>query len=178
MLILQKGRSTVDWTERRHQATRWRWKWISPRALEWLAPALCIHFLDLPFRIISYVSQLKVKSTWNRIEFEISVPYKPMKSVVESLVLRSIVASATVQWKTTPVAEVEKLLCFVSCPGGYCGIYSINLAALQKSIGLMIQSTIFKNFEMNLCITVILSEFVDKLLANLPLHSTTFLTGE
>ena len=120
-------------------------------------------------------SEEHLKSNW---VWKISVPYKPMKRVVESLVLRSIVASATVQWKTTPVAEVEKLLCFVSCPGGYCGIYSINLAALQKSIGLMIQSTIFKNFEMNLCITVILSEFVDKLLANLPLHSTTFLTGE
>jgi len=31
MLIL-KDRATVDWTEWRHQATRGRWNWISPRA--------------------------------------------------------------------------------------------------------------------------------------------------
>jgi len=43
MLILPKSRFTVDcigWTEWRHQSTRGNWKWISPRALRWLAPAL------------------------------------------------------------------------------------------------------------------------------------------
>ena len=39
MLILQKGRATDDWTEWCCQAMRERWKWISRRALEWLAPA-------------------------------------------------------------------------------------------------------------------------------------------
>jgi len=40
MLTLQKGRATFDWKEGRHEATRGRWKWILPRALEWLAQAL------------------------------------------------------------------------------------------------------------------------------------------
>jgi len=40
MFILQKGRAAVDWTEWRHEDTRGWWKWISPRALEWLAQAL------------------------------------------------------------------------------------------------------------------------------------------
>jgi len=39
MLILQKYRGTIDWTEWRHQATRGNWKWIS-WALEWLPLAL------------------------------------------------------------------------------------------------------------------------------------------
>jgi len=51
-MLMQKARATVGWKEWRHQSTRGRWKWISPRALEWFALALPIRTKNEAYYLI------------------------------------------------------------------------------------------------------------------------------